>query len=194
MDKAIKTFCVESEKVKIDTDLALRFLRVRREVDDETKSILLSCLDEFEKAVQYKASYRYFDIKIEGENVSFNDDFVLKSEKLAKNLRGCSGAFIFVATTSIGVDRLINKYMSLQVSRAVIIDAIGSAAVEGFCDLLCKTIQDESGVTFRPRFSPGYGDLTMLLFHQLMWRTNCRNWIFTSVSQVSKRKKKRKKC
>lgn len=161
MDKAIKTFNVDSDKVDIDLSLALRFLRVRKEVDEETRVLLKGCLDEFKKVVLYKASYRYFNIKIEDDTVFFDDAFELKSEKLSKNLRGCSGAFVFVATTSVGVDRLINKYMNLQVSRAVILDAIGSAAVEGFCDLLCKTVQDELAVIFRPRFSPGYGDLSI---------------------------------
>ncbi|MBQ8860435.1 MAG: hypothetical protein IJ015_03750 [Ruminococcus sp.] len=161
MDKAIKTFSASCDKVNIDKELALRFLRVRKEVDDETNAILENCLDEFEKAVQYKASYRYYDIKVEDDKVAFEDDFTLKSEKLSKNLRGCSGAFVFVATTSIGVDRLVNKYMNLQLSRAVILDSIGSAAVESFCDYLCKTIQDENGLNFRPRFSPGYGDLNI---------------------------------
>lgn len=161
MDKGVKTFCVSKDKVDIDTDLALRFLRVRREVDDESKEIFLSCVDEFENAVSYKACYRYFDIRIENDTVYFDDDIALESEKLSKNLRGCKGAFVFVATTSVGVDRLIAKHMNLRVSRAVVLDAIGSAAIESFCDLLCETLQREYGVCFRPRFSPGYGDLSI---------------------------------
>ena len=161
MDKAVRTFSVNSDKVNIDMALALRFLRVRQEPDDEVKSMLNSCLDEFLSVVSYKAIYRYCDIKIEHDEITFNDSFTLKSEKLAKNLNGCEGAFIFTATTSVAVDRLIRKYMELQLSRAVIIDAIGSSAIEGFCDLFCEHLQDTYGVTFRPRFSPGYGDLAV---------------------------------
>lgn len=161
MDKAVRTFYVGSDKVNIDLNLALRFLRVRQEPDDEVKAELKSCLDEFKNAVSYKASYRYCDIKIENDEVTFNDSFTLKSEKLSKNLNGCEGAFIFTATTSVSVDRLIRKYMELQLSRAVIIDAIGSSAIESFCDLLCEHLQNEYGVNFRPRFSPGYGDLNI---------------------------------
>lgn len=161
MDKAVKTFSASCDKVNIDKELAFRFLRVRKAVDDETMAIIDSCFSEFEEAVSYKASYRYYDIKIDGNEVDFDGEFTLKSEKLSKNLRGCSGAFVFVATTSIGVDRLIAKHMNLQLSRAVILDAIGSAAVECFCDYLSKTIQDENGVSLRPRFSPGYGDLSL---------------------------------
>lgn len=161
MDKGVKTFCVSKDEVNIDTDLALRFLRVRRDVDSETKELLLSCVDEFKSVVSYKACYRCFDVKIENNIVCFDDDIALESDKLAKNLKGCDRAFMFVATTSVGVDRLIKKHMALRVSRALVIDAIGSAAVEGFCDLLCETLKREYSVSFRPRFSPGYGDLSI---------------------------------
>ena len=161
MDTAIKTYFADTQKVNIDMELALRFLRVRREPDDETKSMLSECLDEFLNAVSYKASYRFCDITVSENSVTFNDSFTLNSEKLAKNLKGCTHAVIFTATTSVAVDRLIRKYMELQLSKAVIIDAIGSSAIEGFCDHLCTFLQDEYGVNFRPRFSPGYGDLSI---------------------------------
>lgn len=159
MDKAVKTFFADTDKVNIDTSLALRFLRVRKQPDEEMISIVNSCLKEFESEVCYKACYRYFDISIDGDIVSFDDCMKLKSEKLARNLRDCKGAFVFVATTSLSVDRLIHKYKSTQVSRALVIDAIGSASIEAFCDYLCKELQSEHNISFRPRFSPGYGDL-----------------------------------
>lgn len=161
MDKAVKTFFADKDKVNIDKGLALRFLRVRKSLDEDCMALINDALEEFENSVSYKASYRYFDIKVEDNKVYFEDYMTLESEKLAKNLNGCSSAFVLVATTSIGVDRVISKHMNLRVSRAVILDAIGSAAIEAFCDLLCKTIQDENGVNFRPRFSPGYSDLSL---------------------------------
>lgn len=159
MDKAVKTFFADTENVNIDIGLALRFLRVRKQPDDEMSCMVNSCVKELENEVCYKACYRYFDIKIEDDIVYFDDCMQLKSEKLSRNLRGCKGAFVFVATTSLSVDRLIHKYKSTQVSKALVIDAIGSAAVEAFCDYLSKEIQKEYNVSFRPRFSPGYGDL-----------------------------------
>ncbi len=161
MDKAVKTFFADKDKVNIDLGLALRFLRVRKQLDSDSMELINDALEEFENAVSYKASYRCFDIKVEDNKVYFEDYMTLESEKLAKNLKGCSCAFVFVATTSISVDRIISKHMNLRVSRAVILDAIGSAAVESFADLVCKTIQDENGINFRPRFSPGYGDLSL---------------------------------
>ncbi len=162
MDKEIKIFSLSGDKVAVDTSLALRFLRVRKEVDEQTKDVFRSCLDEFIKAVSYKSSYRYFDIVINENKVSFGDEMVLESEKLAKNLTGCKGAFVFVATTTVALDRLIEKHLNLRVSRALIIDAIGSSAIECFCDILSQKICEEYKVLLRPRFSPGYGDLSVV--------------------------------
>ena len=159
MDKAVKTFFADTDKVNIDTSLALRFLRIRRQPDEEVTQMVSSCVRELESEISYKASYRYFDIKIDGDVVRFDDCLELKSEKLVRNLRGCKGAFIFVATTGLSLDRLIHKYKSTQVSKALLIDAIGSASIEAFCDYLSKELQSEYNLSFRPRFSPGYGDL-----------------------------------
>lgn len=173
MDKAVKTFFADKEQVNIDTSLALRFLRVRKAPDKEMSEMVLSCVNELENEVCYKACYRYFDITIDEDVVSFDDCMKLKSEKLSRNLKGCKGAFVFVATTSLSVDRLIHKYKSTQVSKALVIDAIGSAAVEAFCNYLCDEIQNKYGVSFRPRFSPGYGDLDICTQKDVLSACDC---------------------
>ena len=55
MDKAVKTFFADTDKVNIDTSLALRFLRVRKQPDDEMMSIVNSCVKELESDGCYKA-------------------------------------------------------------------------------------------------------------------------------------------
>lgn len=183
MDKAVKTFFADTDKVNIDTSLALRFLRVRREPDDEMKEMVSSCVSEIENEISYKASYRYFDIKTDGDVVRFDDCLELKSEKLSRNLKGCKGAFVFVATTGLSLDRLIHKYKSTQVAKALVIDAIGSAAVEAFCDYFCKEIQSEYGMNFRPRFSPGYGDLDISCQENVLSICDCARKIGVTLNK-----------
>jgi len=162
MDNQIRTFFLSGEQVEIDCMLALRFLRVRKQPDEQTKAMLYECINEVKNVINYKASYRCFDIKIEGNTVTFDDELQLESEKLCNCLKGCDKAFVFVATTDMAVDRLIAKYRQLQVAKSVVIDAVGSSAVECFCDILCQQLQSEHSVCFRPRYSPGYGDLSIL--------------------------------
>lgn len=162
MDKQIRTFLKNSSGVQIDSELALRFLRVRKEPDKDTKTMLSKCVDLVNSVISYKASYRYFDISIKDNTVYFDDELKLESKNLCTCLNGCKGAFVFVATTDMALDRLINKYSQLQFAKSVVIDAIGSSAVECFCDILCRHLQSEYNVSLRPRYSPGYGDLSIL--------------------------------
>lgn len=172
MDTQIRVFSKTSDQVNIDVSLALRYMRVRRDIDEQTKKIVDDCLEEFLCAVSYKACYRYFDIVIDENKVHFSDCMTLQSEKLCSNLRGCKGAIVFVATTGSGVDRLIHKHQNVRVSRAVIIDAIGSAAIESLCDVLTYELENEYGVTFTPRFSPGYSDLSILCQKDILKSTD----------------------
>ena len=153
MDKQVRTFSLSKDQVDIDCELALRFLRVRRQPNKQMSAMLKECITEVQNVISYKASYRclYFD-----------DQLQLESEKLCNCLKGCDKAFVFVATTDVALDRLIAKYRQLLVSKSVVIDAIGSSAIECFCDILCEKLQSEYKVSFRPRYSPGYGDLSIL--------------------------------
>lgn len=174
MDTQIRVFFKTTDQVNIDVSLALRFMRVRREIDEQTKAVVDECLEEFLSAVSYKACYRYFDIAIDGDKVHFSDLMTLQSEKLCQNLSGCKGAIVFVATTGSGVDRLIHKHQNIRVSRAVIIDAIGSAAIESLCDTLTYDLEKEYNTEFTPRFSPGYHDLSILCQKDIL---NCTDAI-----------------
>lgn len=162
MDRDVRTYFADTDKVNIDKTMALRFLRIRGgNLDDDSKNVFEDCLREFSDAVSYKASYRYFDIDINGNEIRFDDAMTIKSNSLSRHLADCKGAFVFVATCSSGVDRLIAKHSSLRVSRAVIIDAIGSSAIEGMCDKLCEKLSEDYGVELESRFSPGYGDVSI---------------------------------
>ena len=66
---------------------------------------------------------------------------------------------VFAATTSIAVDRLINRFSKLQPSKSLMIDAVASAAVEDWCDIINSEIS-QKGET-KPRFSCGYGDFSL---------------------------------
>ena len=88
----------------------------------------------------------------------------VESKSLYKHLAGCEGIILFVATAGIGVDRLVQKYNKLQPSRALALDAGGSAAVEAYCDIFCESLAAQYGATgycLGPRFSPGYGDFAL---------------------------------
>lgn len=81
----------------------------------------------------------------------------VRSADLTKNLLNCDSAIIMCATLGAGVDRLIKKNLVKSSTDGVICNAIASAYIEGFCDILNNRFREKYG-KLKPRFSCGYGD------------------------------------
>ncbi|MBE6746052.1 MAG: hypothetical protein E7558_01175 [Ruminococcaceae bacterium] len=81
------------------------------------------------------------------------------STDLTKNLRNCNEAFIFAVTIGTDVDRLLKSLSLVSSADLFITDGLASALVESACDEAEKRIKGE--LICNPRFSPGYGDLSL---------------------------------
>ena len=135
------------------------------------------CLAEAEGALTYNVCFAETAISVKDDTVELGFASV-RSRGLAKNLAGCDSAVIFAATVGVGIDRLIGKYNRLSPSRAVLLQAIGSERVESLCDAFVAEIKSELdaarvGTSFRPRFSPGYGDLSLELQRDVFRFLDC---------------------
>lgn len=120
------------------------------------EGLVSECIDEFRKAVKYKACFAKVPVSIECDTVDLG---FLKAEckSLRKNLDGCEYAYIFAATAGFDSQRLIERNMLLSPIKGMVTDCIGSAAIEAFCDKVNSSF--ENCDFLRPRFSPGYGNL-----------------------------------
>ena len=126
-------------------------------------AMILECIKEAEDLLSYNVCFAVLDASVNGETVDLGFTSI-KSKNLSKNLEGCTKAVVFAATVGVGIDRLIAKYNRISPARAVCLQALGSERVEALCDEFEKDIKKELGgerVLFRPRFSPGYGDLPL---------------------------------
>jgi hypothetical protein len=134
-------------------------------VDEKTLLQIQESFKELESAVTARFIYRIFPLNRDGETLIIEQNRV-DSKALAKNLKGCDQIVLFAATLGSGVDRLIRRYSVTEMSRAVVIQACAAAWLEEYCDECQEMIADkvkEDGYYLRPRFSPGYGDLSMEL-------------------------------
>lgn len=131
-----------------------------KELDGSLSALLEDCLKEAEGLIDYRVCYRELTVTVKGGVCDFGI-FKTESQKLAKNLSGCQKAVLFAATLGVGIDRLITKYSTLSPAKALIFQAIGAERIEALCDTFCQDLILEGGLTLKPRFSPGYGDLSL---------------------------------
>ena len=142
----------------------LRYLGYgKAEPDAEVAKRIESIKQEVLGSVSLRACLRLLPVSVAEHSVDFGF-FVAESTQLARNLSGCKRVLLFAATLGTEVDRIIGKYSRFAQSSAVIAQAVGTAAVESWCDLLlldvAKSLEKE-GAFLRPRFSPGYGDFQL---------------------------------
>ncbi|MCD7729304.1 MAG: Vitamin B12 dependent methionine synthase activation subunit [Clostridia bacterium] len=147
---------------KIDKKQTMIFLGYAGVKDlDGAEKIYAECEQMILPVVAPKACYELFDIGFNGGEIDLGFAKTT-SHSLGLNLKGCDRIALFAATAGAGIDRLIVKYNKISPSRAVILQAMGAAAVEEWCDDVNGQITREYGET-KPRFSCGYGDLPLTM-------------------------------
>ena len=132
-----------------------------KEADSAISSAIKDCINEVAEKITFKVCYCELPFKTDGKLCDF-EVFKAQSENLAKNLSGCKRVILFAATVGIEIDRLITKYGRLSPHKALIIQAIGAEQIEALCDRFLEDVKKEYACELKPRFSPGYGDLSIL--------------------------------
>jgi len=164
----------------------LRYLGYQNaEPEPIIKTQIEKVTDEVLSALNCYACYHLCDIFVANDTIDFGE-FSVTSHHLSKTLSGCRQAFLFCATIGAGVDRIIARYSQTTPSAAVIAQAAGTAAVESFCDLLCRRLvekQSDKHISLRPRFSPGYGDFPLSYQKEIFRVLDCTKHIGVSLTE-----------
>lgn len=145
-----------------DKNEIFRYMKAKPE-NEEINILVEECIKECGGIINSDVLYSISDIDFDDDIIHF-DSFSVRSSDLRKNLCGCEKAVIFAATAGLKIDRLISKYSLVSPAKALVFQAIGAERVENLCDrfeLDMKTEFESDGFCLKPRFSPGYGNLSL---------------------------------
>ena len=146
-----------------------RYLGMGRAAEDPAVAALVDeCLPDFLDSVHCRGCYTRVAVRINGKDVDF-DAAQVSSASLSRHLAGCAEAILFAATLGPQADLQRRRAAVTSPAKALVLDAMGSAAFEAFCDLLCEEwAKNNPALRLRPRFSPGYGDLPLSFQKELL--------------------------
>ena len=124
------------------------------------------------------------DVSVFGDHVDLGLTSV-ESKALAKNLKNCRRAVIFGATVGMEIDRRIARYSAVSPVKALVFQAIGAERIEALCDVFCQSIKNDlsDGEKLCPRFSPGYGDLSIEFQREIFSLLGCERRIGLTLNE-----------
>ncbi len=155
------------------------------DTDEILGALIDDCIKECRDVFTYNVCWCEVPVEINGGKVKLS---VLEtdSKALLKNLSGCKKAVLFGATVGIEIDRLIAKYSRISPSKAVIFQAIGAERIESLCNSFnneMSALLKADNLFTRPRFSPGYGDLSLKVQKDIFSVLDCARQIGLSLNE-----------
>ncbi len=108
---------------------------------------------------------------------------ILRGKDISDHLEGCFGVALLCATVGSGADDLLRRVQSEDMAKALVCDALASAAVEQVCDEAENEIRSRFPDKFTTwRFSPGYGDFPIDCQRDFLAAVNAQRAVGVCVS------------
>lgn len=144
---------------------ALRYLGAGRNPPESLRRETSALLTELQKRIQPRCVYRLFPLRRErGDFYLQESAIVLRGESVRVMLEDCDAVFLLLCTLGAAFDNALRATEARDMSKAVILDACGSALTEGGCDAAERELSARCpGRFLTDRFSPGYGDVPLTL-------------------------------
>lgn len=151
--------------MQLNIDEALRYLGAGTQAPAALRQEMADVARQLMQTLRPHYTYRVYPLRHEEHTELLPDaDVALTGGTARRMLAQCDQAVLLVCTLGAQFDTLLHTQQARDMSRAVMLDACGSAWVEAGCDAAeqeLKTRFPERYLT--DRFSPGYGDLPLTL-------------------------------
>lgn len=151
--------------MQLNIDEALRYLGAGAQAPAALRQEMADVARQLMQTLRPRYIYRVYPLRHEEHTELLPDaDVALTGGTARRMLAQCDQAVLLMCTLGAQFDTLLRTQQARDMSRAVMLDACGSAWVEAGCDAAeqeLKTRFPERYLT--DRFSPGYGDLPLTL-------------------------------
>lgn len=151
--------------MQADLQDVLRYLGAGDSTDPQLYQQVSQTAHALSTRLQPRFVWRMFPLQEQGGSFVLEGSGLTLTGTTARTmLQDCHSAVLLCCTLGAEFDAMLRREQVRDMARAVILDACGSALVEGGCDAAQQEIARHFPHLFlTDRFSPGYGDLPLSL-------------------------------
>ena len=130
--------------------------------DEQVSQLINESISELFEVLMPQSVYEFFELESVSPLIQFAD-VKINSVDLGRNLNGCTKVALLAATIGPQVDSVIRRQQSVNPAKAAVMQAAGAMYIEKFVDLVNDEIKAAAGDgdVFKPRYSPGFGDVSL---------------------------------
>lgn len=177
---------MDNNNLNIDKDQVLRYLGYRgQEISNEIDALIEECIKEIKTLANLRATYKYSSVHIKNQVSLMEIGLNLKGKDIINHLEKSNKCCVMAATLGSEVDRKILYYEKINMTKAIILDACATTAIEEYCDFIENEVKKEAEkdkLNINWRYSPGYGDLDISIQRDLLKSLDAEKIIGLTVS------------
>ncbi|MDR3596416.1 methionine synthase [Clostridium sp.] len=175
-------------ELEINKEEVLRYLGYKgQEIDENMNQMIDECREEIKKIISPRVIYTYKDIKKIDEGVEvINTSLILIGKDIREHLKNSKKCVLMAVTLGNEVEKKTRLYEKTNLTKALILDACATTAVEEVCDAVEKTVKEKAildGMDITFRYSPGYGDLPLDVQNNFLRALDAQKKIGLTVSE-----------
>lgn len=162
----------------LDRGEVLRYMGYQGEADAHIVQTAQEAMDRLTAVAQPRCHYVRLPL----------DAMTLPGEDICRHLAGCDSMYLLCATLGASVDREIRRAERTSMLTALALDAAAGDGIEKVCDRAeaeIRSIEAERGRFVTGRFSPGYGDLPLIVQPELIRLCDATRRIGLSLTQTN---------
>ncbi|MCD8199219.1 MAG: Vitamin B12 dependent methionine synthase activation subunit [Phascolarctobacterium sp.] len=157
--------------MRYDRAEALRYMGTRK--DDIDAGVLADMVYlKLRNEVQARYILQRYSCNVDEGGITLECGMRFISKDIARHLRGCGALFILAATLGSRIDTAIRRLTMQSVAEGAAAQAVAAALIEGYCDEIQEKAET-GGLKQRSRFSPGYGDWSIVEQKKIFELLNC---------------------
>lgn len=179
---------VKEIKLKIDRQEVLRYLGYKgQEIDHNMNEMIDGCREEIQSVISPRAVYEYKNISRTDKGIEIaGTNLILSGKDIADHLKNSKECALMAVTLGNEIEKKTRLYEKTNLTKALIIDACATTAVEEVCDIIEEKIRKEAelrGMNITFRYSPGYGDLPLDIQNNFLRVLDAQKKIGLTVSE-----------
>lgn len=159
--------------IKINKAEVLRYLGYKnQEYSQELDKIIDEMRKEIMEISNFKYTYKIVDLNRDMEGKVYIDDGILPllGDNIQNHLINADSCVVMAATLGFEVEKRLNYYSKVDLTKNFILDSCGTQMIEEVCDGIEVEVKEKlgDGFYYTFRYSPGYGDYPISVQNDLV--------------------------